>query len=123
MHSLDLHLNSDSLLEARAGVEIFAEGAEGDEMYIVIEGEVLITLRGKTLGVATVGEIVGEMALLKATVRSATATAQTDCVLDAIDKDRFQLLVKKSPAFALYVMNVLADRIRLTNEFIAASED
>jgi len=103
-----------------AGAVIFEEGTAGLVMYVIVEGEVEISLRGKTLAVASAGEIVGEMALLKNTARSATVTAKTDCLLEAIDRERFEDLVKDSPSFALYVMNVLADRIRLANESLAS---
>ncbi len=116
----ELHKDSDTLIEFSAGCEIFHEEDEGDTMYVVVKGIVDISLRGKHLGEATPGEIVGEMALLKSTQRSATAKAKTDCLLDPIDKNRFKELIQISPSFALYVMNVLAERLRIANEILAA---
>ena len=113
-------MKSNRPIEFSAGTVIFEEDSEGKMMYVVIQGEVLITLRGQSIGVATAGEVVGEMALLKTPVRSATATAKTDCVLDPINKEQFESLIQKSPSFALYVMNVMADRIRLTNNILTS---
>jgi CRP/FNR family cyclic AMP-dependent transcriptional regulator len=59
------------------------------------------------------------MALLDSDDRSATATAMTDCVLAPIDVHSFKMLIQHTPDFALHVMNVLADRLRLANEKIA----
>lgn len=56
--------------------------------------------------------IVGEMALLNSDVRSATATAQTDCQLALIDQSSFKLLLKHVPDFALHVVTVLATRLQ-----------
>ena len=112
--------NQNDGIKFPAGAVIFEEGTKGLEMYVIVEGEVEISLRGKTLAVASAGEIVGEMALLKNAARSATVTAKTDCLLEAIDRERFEDLVRDSPSFALYVMNVLADRIRLANESLAS---
>ena len=120
MKSKEVQQNQNDGMKYPAGAVIFEEGTKGLVMYVIIEGEVEISLRGKTLAVASAGEIVGEMALLKNAARSATVTAKTDCLLEAIDRERFEDLVKDSPSFALYVMNVLADRIRLANESLAS---
>jgi CRP-like cAMP-binding protein len=44
--------------------------------------------------------------------RSATAVADTDCELVAIDKRRFWFLVEETPFFAEIVMRVTVDRLR-----------
>ena len=119
MNSKKVQQNQNEEIKFPAGAVIFEEGTKGLVMYVIVEGEVEISLRGKTLAVASAGEIVGEMALLKNAARSATVTAKTDCLLETIDRERFEDLVKDSPSFALYVMNVLADRIRLANESLA----
>ena len=116
MKSKAVQQNQYEEIEFPAGDVIFEEGSKGLIMYVIVKGVVEISLRGKILAVASAGEIVGEMALLKNVARSATVTAKTDCLLEPIDKDRFEELVRDSPSFALYVMNVLADRIRLANE-------
>ena len=58
------------------------------------------------------------MALLDLGPRSATATAKTDCLLLAIDRERFQRQVKKSPSFSLQVMRIMAKRLRRLEKFI-----
>jgi len=50
-------------------------------MFVVMEGEVYISLDDKILATALPGEIVGEMALINSDIRSATVTAKTDCLL------------------------------------------
>ncbi len=106
-------------IKVPAGTVIFEEDTKGRMMFVIVSGEVAITLRGIEIAVATAGEVIGEMALLKSAMRSATAIARTDCVLDAVDKRRFEALIQESPSFALYVMNVLADRIRQSNDILA----
>lgn len=118
MVSIDEQANADSQIDVPAGSVIFEEETKGRMMYVIVKGEVAITLRGTQIAVASAGEVIGEMALLKSAMRSATATAKTDCVLDPVDKQRFEILIQKSPSFALYVMNVLADRIRQSNEVL-----
>lgn len=52
------------------------------------------------------------MALVDATMRSATATAVLDTKLAVIDKRRFLFLVGETPTFALQVMASLAEKLR-----------
>ena len=72
---------------------IFREGEPGDLMYVVQEGEVDILLRDHLLETVGPGGILGEMALIDATARSATAIARTDCKLVPINQARFKVHV------------------------------
>lgn len=95
-----------------AGTTIFREGAPGDYMYIVIEGEVDIIARGQVIRTVGKGDLVGEMALIDDSPRSADVVAKTDCLLAPVDERRFLFLVHETPMFALQVMSVLAERLR-----------
>jgi CRP-like cAMP-binding protein len=98
-----------------AGKSVFKTGEPGEAMYIVIEGEVDILDEGVLLETAGPGSIVGELALIDDSPRSATAVAKTDCRLVPVDRHRFQYMVQETPLFALSVMKVLADRLRRKN--------
>ena len=50
-------------------------------MYVVLEDSAEITVEVKTLEMAGPGALVGEMALIDASARSATALAKEDCKL------------------------------------------
>ncbi|MEZ4622222.1 MAG: hypothetical protein R2867_42875 [Caldilineaceae bacterium] len=53
--------------------------------------------------------------------RSATAVAKTACLLAPIGEKRFLFLVQETPYFALHVMSVMAERLRLrTQEVVSA---
>jgi CRP-like cAMP-binding protein len=95
-----------------AGASIFAEGDEGDRLYVVKSGSVALTLRGETLETVGAGGLFGEMALIDREPRSASAVADTDCELVALDKRRFWFLVQETPYFAEIVMRAMADRLR-----------
>jgi CRP-like cAMP-binding protein len=115
---LETFKGSNDLVEFPAGTVIFNEDANGGEMYVVIEGEVEVSLKGKLLAVAGAGEIVGEMALISADIRSATVTARTDCKLAVIDQSSFESLIRHMPEFSRHVMNVLVERIHHAYEKI-----
>ncbi len=118
MNLLEIFENSDDLLKFPAGSTIFEEGSAGDFMYVIVEGRIQLSLQNEFIGEESPGGIVGEMALLDSDKRSATATALSDCLLAPIDLHSFKLLIKHTPDFALHVMKVLANRLRLANEMI-----
>ncbi len=96
-----------------AGQVIFSTDDVGKNMYVVLEGEVEILLRGKLVETAGPGSMIGELALIEPDhIRSATAIAKTDCKLVPVDEKRFQFLIRETPFFALEVMQVMADRLR-----------
>lgn len=118
MDLLEVFRDSEDLVEFSAGTEVFSEGATGEHMYVVMKGEVDITLKGKLLATAGPGEIVGEMALINSECRSATVTARTDCQLAVIDQPSFDALLRHVPDFSVYVMNTLANRLHTAFELI-----
>ena len=106
-----LQSDVDSVAYA-AGETIFRQGASGDYMYIVVEGEVDIVADGLCVRTVGKGGLVGEMALIDASPRSADVVARTDCLLTPVDERRFLFLVHETPMFALQVMSVMAERLR-----------
>ena len=118
MNLLEVFKDSNDLVSFSAGTVIFAEGLKGDHMYVVVEGEVRISLHDKALSTALPGEIVGEMALINSDIRSATATAITDCLLVPIDQSSFQSMLRHVPEFTLHVMNVMADRLQAAYDML-----
>jgi CRP-like cAMP-binding protein len=110
-----LFARSDNTQEFQANSTIFVEGSPGDVMYVVLDGELELRVRDEVLEVAGPGDIVGEMALIDARPRSATARAMSDCRLALVDERRFLYMVHETPFFALHVMRVLADRLRRMN--------
>lgn len=92
-----------------------------NRMFFIAEGEVSLTAGGKMLDTVRAGEIFGEMAVITGGSRSATATAKTRCVAYALDVTGFQAaLSKTAPEFALMLMSVMFDRLRLVAARLAA---
>ena len=112
LNLLNLFKNVDDPRQFAAGETIFAEGEPGDTMYVILDGDVGINVGDRPLEVAGPGAIVGEMALIDASARSAAAIAKSDCRLAPVNERQFLLMVEQTPYFALHVMKVLADRLR-----------
>ena len=112
MASIDLLRNDPNARTVVAGDAIFDEGDVGDSAYVVTEGEVELSIRGRVLETVGSGGIFGEMALIDRQARSASARARTDARIVPIDQRRFLYLLQNTPFFAVEVMHVMADRIR-----------
>ncbi len=98
---------------------IFSENEPADVMYVVLSGEVELSLHGEVLGIETAGGIIGEMAIINAKSRNSTATAKTDVSLARLDKGQIRELVDMSSEFSLHAMATLANRLRAVDRYIS----
>ncbi len=98
-----------------AGQVVFEEGQPGDAMYVVQSGSVELRAGQRLLETVGIGGVLGELALVDEEPRSASAVAVEASRLVAIDRERFMLLVKKVPGFALEVMRIMSRRLRRVN--------
>jgi CRP-like cAMP-binding protein len=103
------------VVDYQAGEALFVVDQPGDSMYAVLDGQVDLLLRERVLDAIGPGGILGEMALVDAAPRSATAVARVPSRVARITKDEFTFLVHEHPTFALEVMGVLAERLRDAN--------
>jgi MFS family permease len=72
-----------------AGAPAVREGDVGDRFYVVESGRLSVTTSAAQAGAIETGGFFGEIALLRATPRTATVTAITDCRLLALDGELF----------------------------------
>jgi len=92
--------------------KVFIEGSPGNSMYVIIDGTVEISVAGKLIEIAGPGMIIGEMALIDSSTRSATVVAQDYCVLAQVNRTQFLSMMQKTPRFGLCVMKTLVTRLR-----------
>jgi CRP/FNR family cyclic AMP-dependent transcriptional regulator len=118
MDLLALFADSHDTVDYKAGDSIFNEQQAGDVMYVVLQGMVELRMQDKLLDLVKPGQIFGELALIDAMQRSATAVAKQNCHLAWLDEDKFLELVHETPRFSLYVMKVLAQRLRKMNTLL-----
>ena len=95
------------------GEAIFREGDAGDTMYAVQQGWVDLMVADKVVETVAPGGIFGEMSLIDRAPRSATAVAGDDCHVIAINEKRFNFLTQNTPNFALNVLRVISQRLRV----------
>ncbi|MBU2582955.1 MAG: Crp/Fnr family transcriptional regulator [Alphaproteobacteria bacterium] len=99
-----------------ADEKIFLAGEAGSSMFIVRSGKVAIKSGGMILESVGPGGLFGEMALIDGSPRSATAVATEDSEIAVIEQPGLLGLIQQNPKFALTVMQLMARRIRRTNE-------
>lgn len=105
------------------GEVLFKEGDPAKDMYVLLEGSLDVLVGNVTVGNSTRGDMLGEMALIDQSPRSATVIAREPARLARLDSQRFQRLIQQHPFFAMHVMKVLADRIRHKDHVLAQSKN
>jgi CRP-like cAMP-binding protein len=94
---------------------IFSESEPGTELYIIQKGIVKITKivedNEVLLAMLKPGDIFGEMALLENKPRSASAIANEDCTLMAVNKENFERMVQTQPQLVTKLTILLSERL------------
>jgi CRP/FNR family transcriptional regulator, cyclic AMP receptor protein len=110
----------NDVITLEAGQELFKKGDAGRDMYVVRSGAVQVIDGSHVFETIGAGGIVGEMALVSDTSRSATVRAIRESVVVPVDEERFVSLVQQTPIFAMRVMQVMSDRLRTMNDRLTA---
>ena len=119
MRFLEMFRDWENTEEHDARTVIFSERDPADVMYVILSGEIELTLHGEPLGAEGEGGIVGEMAMINSATRSATATTLSKVKLARLDRDEFKALIADNTEFSLHVMAVLANRLRAVDQYIS----
>lgn len=134
-HQLDLfrHLSDTTLAtllslmgqrSIAAGELLFQQGDPGDTCYVIVSGELeVFTYAGTTerqLEVFYAGQLVGEMALLDQSPRSAAVRALADSELLVLGEAAFKTLIEANPDLAMSMLRSGAARVRTANQRMIA---
>ena len=93
------------------------EGQPGNEMYIILKGEIgvfITSALGTLVQVATIGigDFFGEMAIFDNLPRSASCIALEDTLVVAVNKDNLQEFLATCPEIARQMMENMSGRIQ-----------
>ncbi|MFQ5417526.1 MAG: Crp/Fnr family transcriptional regulator [Myxococcota bacterium] len=103
--------------------ELFHKGDAGAQVYVIIAGK-LKALTTSDAGDDVVfsilgpGEVLGEIALLGGTPRTATVTAIEPSELLIIDRRDFLSFLRSHPEVSIKLLDVLARRMKQVSEFV-----
>jgi small-conductance mechanosensitive channel/CRP-like cAMP-binding protein len=111
---LDLLANGMRTVTFAAGEPIIRQGESGDSLFVIADGDVLVSLGevGRHHSIVTLhrGDFFGEMSLVTGEPRNATCSARTDVVCQVIDHATLQPLLAQRPQLAEHLSAVLAAR-------------
>lgn len=106
-----------------SGMTIVSEGSVGHHMYLILEGEALVTKRGRhgkvELARLMPADGFGEMALADKETSSATVTALSRCVLVRIGENALNVSPEIGLKIFRNIAHVLSSRLRQADELLA----
>jgi CRP/FNR family transcriptional regulator, cyclic AMP receptor protein len=110
----------------QAGEALFVAGDPGDGCYRLEQGLLKVVITSpqgeeRILTMLGPGTIVGELAMIDGLPRSSSIFAVRDCKLSFISREEFGECTKQHPEIYRYLANVLAARLRETDEAVAAA--
>lgn len=105
---------------------LFRQGDVGDTLYLIQSGRIAlykIASDGdeQLLRTCAPGEVVGELALIDGSPRSALARAQGDLMVLRLRREHFNMFVKSRPSVIVAMLSFLADRVRDTTRSLEVS--
>ena len=112
-------------VEFHCGHTIYAEGDQADCLYIVIAGKVKIGRRSpdgreRMMGIMGPADMFGAVSMFDSGSRTADASAVTDVRAVSMDRIALRILMTGCPEMAEQLLRVLARRLRLTDNTVAA---
>jgi hypothetical protein len=95
---------------------IIRQGQQGDSLFVVIDGEARVLLRGhdgtiRTIATLTRGSVAGEMSLITQEPATADVVATTEVRTLVLSSKDFDGLAAKNPELTIVLTNVVADRL------------
>ena len=107
-----------------AGQRFFLQGDAADAAYVILEGRAVVSLGAgeEEIELAELGQnaLVGEMAILSDSLRSATVTAAEPTTALRIDRRVFLELLMQFPQMSIAILREIARRLERTNAQLAA---
>jgi CRP-like cAMP-binding protein len=99
------------------GEIICEQGEAGNEMFVIISGEVRIVVNNegqpeKEIARRVAGEVVGEMSLISGDTRVASVIATGGVRTLCLDRLSFESLLRERPEVCLAVMRELCQRLK-----------
>ncbi|MDT5366553.1 MAG: family transcriptional regulator, cyclic receptor protein [Mycobacterium sp.] len=112
-------------VEFPCGHTIYTEGDQADCLYIVIAGKVKIGRRSpdgreRMMGIMGPADMFGAVSMFDSGSRTADASAVTDVRAVSMDRIALRILMTDCPEMAEQLLRVLARRLRLTDNTVAA---
>jgi CRP-like cAMP-binding protein len=100
-------------VDVPAGKMLIRQGDTGDDLMVIVTGQVGVERNGERINQLGPGDFFGEIALIERGPRTATVTAEAPTRLLVVNHRDFHALMEEFPAVAAQVLLTLAHRVRL----------
>jgi len=91
-------------VDVPSGRALTNEGEVGREFMVVVEGRASVRRDGRLIATLGPGDFLGEMSLISGKPQSATVTAETDMLVETLNRREFSTLLDESPKVARKIM-------------------
>jgi flavin reductase (DIM6/NTAB) family NADH-FMN oxidoreductase RutF len=109
---LDRLLAAGSERDYPDGETIYGVGDPGDELFLILEGQVSVRRGGRQVAAFGPGELVGEIAVLDGRPRSADVVADGPVRCLTVPRDALREAMEAEPQVAWELLAVVASRLR-----------
>jgi len=120
-------MNSIKVVEKSAQEPVIAEGDAGEDLYIILSGQVKVHKGENEIVRLKSGDHFGEMALIDKAPRSASVSAIDDTKLLMMNRSEFFQIIRNEPPLATKLLwsflQVLTNRLRSTNQELSDARD
>jgi CRP/FNR family transcriptional regulator, cyclic AMP receptor protein len=99
-------------IDVQAGKLLIRQGDAGDDLMIIVSGQVGVERNGARINQLGPGDFFGEIALIERGPRTATCTAEAPTRLLVVNHRDFHSLMEEFPEIATQVLLTLAQRVR-----------
>jgi CRP-like cAMP-binding protein len=99
-------------IDVPAGKVLIRQGDHGDDLMVIVSGEVGVERNGERVAHLGSGDFFGEIAGIVGGPRTATVTAEAPTRLLVVNHRDFHALMEEFPEVAAQVLLTLAHRIR-----------
>lgn len=91
-------------IDVREGRDLTVQGTVGREFMIIAEGEASVRRNGRLIATLGPGDFFGELAVIAGVPRTATVTAETKMVVEALNRREFSSLLDESPKLSRKIL-------------------
>ena len=102
----------EEVINLLEGEVLMREGEPADSIFMLRSGRLEVLVKQEKVGEVKVGELVGDMAFMNASPRSATVVALNCCELLKISQETFEEALKGLPPWLFQYIHTLSQRIR-----------
>ncbi len=105
------------------GQTIITQGDEANEVFTILSGKADVFVDGSKVGEILQDEIFGAMAVFTGEKRSATVKAAGECVILAVPKEDFIVLIHSHPQTTMTLIDNMARTISTLNAQLTATKN